>query len=293
MMQSRYSLVRVGGNAVSIHSQDYGETMHPAIGPVAEAEALYVQQLKIVQRIQEHSGEFVIWDVGLGAAANALTILRATRHIPAHIRLISFDNTLEPLRFALSHATELGYFAGYEAEVALLASGQSHVRFQNEKQTVDWHVHVADFPTLLANFLAVKQEITAVELAPPHIILFDAFSPAKNPAMWTAPLFANLFRVLNPHRPCSLSTYSRSRMFRISLLLAGFFVGAGHPTGQKEETTVAANELSLIDEPLGVKWLERAQISTSAEPLWEPVYRQAPLTAETFAKLRQHPQFQA
>ena len=73
-------------------------------------------------------------------------------------------------------------------------------------------------------------------------------SPAANPAMWTQPLFSNLFQLLAPDRPCSLPTYSRSTMLRASLLLAGFYVGAGHATGEKEETTIAANTLELVDE---------------------------------------------
>jgi hypothetical protein len=121
--------------------------------------------------------------------------------------------------------------------------------------------------------------------------LFDAFSPAKNPAMWTAPLFANLFRHLDPARPCALPTYSRSTMLRVSLLLAGFFVGAGHATGEKEETTIAANTRDLISEPLDKKWLQRVRNSTSAEPMWEPIYRQAPLSEDSWEKLQRHPQF--
>ena len=90
------------------------ETFHPVVGPVAEAEALYVNQLKLRERLKNHAGEFVIWDVGLGAAANSLTVLRATRDIISQIRLVSFDHTIEPLKFALQHAAELGYFGGYE-----------------------------------------------------------------------------------------------------------------------------------------------------------------------------------
>jgi hypothetical protein len=127
----------------------------------------------------------------------------------------------------------------------------------------------------------------------PHAILFDAFSPAKNPAMWTGPLFANLFQLLDPQRPCALPTYSRSTMLRVTLLLAGFFVGVGYASGEKEETTIAANSLNLIAEPLNIKWLERARISYSAEPMWEPVYRQAPLSPASWEKLQAHPQFRA
>jgi tRNA U34 5-methylaminomethyl-2-thiouridine-forming methyltransferase MnmC len=145
-------------------------------------------------------------------------------------------------------------------------------------------VHVADFPGLLAIPLAQT-------FPKPHAILFDAFSPAKNPTMWTAPLFSSLFALLDPKRPCGLPTYSRSTMLRTTLLLAGFFVGVGHATGEKEQTTIAANCLELIEEPLDRRWLERAHRSHSAEPMWEPVYRQAPLTPQTFQKLQQHPQF--
>ncbi len=109
--------------------------------------------------------------------------------------------------------------------------------------------------------------------------------------MWTLPVFENLFRALDPQRPCALTTYSRSTMLRVTLLLAGFFVGAGHATGMKEETTIAANDLSLLAEPLGQRWLERALRSDSAQPLREPVYSRAKLLPTTLDKLRVHPQF--
>ena len=125
----------------------------------------------------------------------------------------------------------------------------------------------------------------------PHAILFDPFSPAKNPSMWTQGLFANLFCLLDSQRPCALATYARSTMLRVELLLAGFYVGSGQAVGQKEETTIAANTLDLIEQPLEGRWLQRARKSRSAEPLWEPLYRQAPLTHETWQRLRAHPQF--
>jgi hypothetical protein len=145
-------------------------------------------------------------------------------------------------------------------------------------------LHLADFPSLVGSDDASR-------LPKPHAIMFDAFSPAKNPAMWTKPLFTNLFALLDPTRPCALPTYSRSTMLRVTLLLAGFFVGVGHATGEKEETTIAANSLELITEPLDRKWLQRARRSTSAEPLATPIYRQAPLSSDTWEQLQQHPQF--
>ena len=280
---ARYRLVQLANGVFSVRSVAEDETFHPVIGPVAEAEALYVRQLRLAERLQAHQGEFVVWDVGLGAAANVLSVLRHARGLATPLRMVSFDHTLEPLEFALHHASALGYFGGYEEPVrALLA--HRRVAFGNPAQPVEWEAHVADFPTLLAL-------PAARSLPKPHAILFDAYSPAANPAMWTLPLFADLHRLLDPQRPCALATYSRSTILRVSLLLAGFYVGAGHATGEKEETTLAANTLALLAEPLDRRWLGRARRSTSAEPLTQPVYRQARLSPENWDRLQQHPQF--
>ena len=286
---SGYQLVRLNNGICSVRSLADAETFHPVVGPVAEAEALYVNQLKLRERLQNHTGEFVIWDVGLGAAANALTVLRATRDLACQIRLVSFDHTIEPLEFALKHATDLGYFGGYENHLQQFIR-ESRVTFQDGQQSVNWEFHHGDFPTWLANSkLKTKNSKFS---PPPHAILFDAYSPARNPAMWTLPLFTNLFQQLNPQRPCALPTYSRSTILRVTLLLAGFFVGVGHATGLKEETTIAANTLDLIANPLNARWLERARRSHSAEPLHEPVYTRQPLSLVTAEGLRRHPQFQ-
>jgi hypothetical protein len=309
-----YKLVQLASGARGIHSLADGETMHPVTGPDAESVVLYVNQLRLAQRIREFGGEFVIWDVGLGGAANALAVLRATRHLNRAIRLISFDHTLEPLRFALHHAEALGYFDGYESQTQTLLE-RHRVRFQDAEHRVEWELQPGDFPGLLARLRAAAPARSAegpqcaagflpagetewnsadgIESLPaPHAILFDPFSPAKNPAMWTLPMFENLFRLLDPARACALATYSRSTMTRATLLLSGFHVAAGRASGAKEETTIAGNTPELIGEPLDRKWLERARRSHSAEPLREPFYRQAPLGPATWEALQRHPQFQ-
>jgi hypothetical protein len=306
---SGYQLVRLNNGICSVRSLADAETFHPVVGPVAEAEALYVNQLRLRERLQNHAGEFVIWDVGLGAAANSLTVLRATRDPACRIRLVSFDHTLEPLKFALKHAADLGYFDGYENHLKEFLR-EHRIVFQDGSQSVNWEFHLGDFPALISRrsrgdeALISNQEtktknqsepphVGSYKFPPPHAILFDAYSPARNPAMWTLPLFTNLFQHLDPQRPCAMPTYSRSTILRVTLLLAGFFVGVGHATGEKEETTIAANDLSLIAEPLDRRWLDRARRSHSAEPMVEPVYRIASLSPESWERLQAHPQFRS
>ncbi len=285
-MPGDYQLATLANGGKTLFSASYGEKMHPGLGPAAEAELLYVRQLQICERLKNNSGEFVIWDIGLGGAANATAVLRATKEIPGTLRLLSFDNTAEPLAFALKNANALKYLDGYEEQIEKLLRWPC-IEFQNGVSSVHWEFYVEDFPA----WLSVREQRPKKLEPSPHAIFYDAFSPAKNPAMWTLPVFENLFRALDSARPCALTTYSRSTLLRATLLLAGFFVGAGGATGMKEETTVAANDLGLIAAPLGQRWLERALRSDSAEPLREPVYTRAKLSSATIEKLRQHPQF--
>ncbi|MFO1477725.1 MAG: MnmC family methyltransferase [Verrucomicrobiota bacterium] len=285
MPDPAYKLVSLKGGVHAVYSLADAEAFHPAIGPAAEAEELYVRQLRLVDRVAAATGDFVIWDVGLGAAANAVTALRIlSREIPSNrtLRVVSFDHTTAAAEFALAHAGRLPYLAGYEAAVGeLVRTGTAH--WQTGSVEVAWTFKPGDFPELIQS--------APSRLPPPHAILFDPHSPAKNPAMWTAGLFENLHRCLDPARPCALATFTRSTLARVAMLLGGFFVGAGHPSGLKEETTVAANRLDLLEEPLNARWLERALRSGSAEPMRTPVYRQSPLTAETAAQLKSHRQF--
>jgi hypothetical protein len=287
-MSGDYQLATLANGGRTLFSASYGEKMHPGLGPAAEAELLYVRQLQICERLKKTCGEFVVWDIGLGGAANAIALLRATRPISGQLRIISFDNTSEPLEFALNHANELDYPVGHENRMAALLRDR-RAEFQDGSLKVVWEFYLGGFPELLTN---LKLKTENLKLPAPHAIFFDAFSPAKNPAMWTLPVFENLFQALDPNRPCALTTYSRSTMVRATLLLAGFFVGIGHATGMKEETTIAANDLSLIAEPLNARWLERAARSDSAEPLRTPVYSRAKTSSASLEKLRAHPQFQ-
>lgn len=297
-MSGDYRMVELANGEKTLFSASFGEKMHPGLGPAAEADLLYVRQLGIGERLAAPGGGLVVWDVGLGGAANAIALLRATRDRAGRLRVVSFDNTAEPLAFALRNAAELGYLAGYENHLAALLKN-GFTEFENGKLTVKWEFQLGDFPEWLerrspTRFVAQARRVPAgAETSAPEAIFYDAFSPAKNPAMWTLPVFENLFRALDPDRPCALATYSRSTMIRATLLLAGFFVGVGHAAGMKEETTIAANRLELIAEPLGMRWLMRAQRSGSAEPLERPVYAPAALAPATRERLGRHPQFQS
>ena len=279
---SPYELVRLSNGIASIRCPDYGETFHPGAGPAEEARSLYVEQIDLAARVSVPDREFVLWDVGTGAAANVMGALQATCDRPGALRIVSFDQTLGALQFAVRHAEELGYFGTFTEPARAIADGSPTVSFRTDGGlAVNWIMHLDDFPTLMQH----------ARFPAPDAIVYDPFSPARNPEMWTLSLFKSLRAHLDPGRDCTLATYSRSTFVRAALLLAGFHVGFGAAVTGKEETTLAATNPSMVGHLLDAAWLDRARRSHSAEPLTHATYRQAPLMEATWEQLRDHPQF--
>jgi len=275
-----FEIVTLKSGERSIRSVLHGETMHVGTGPRSEALALHIDQPQILRRLREwdSTAPFVIWDVGLGPAGNALTLLEALRGAECPVQIHSFEISTAILTFALQHAPELGYLAGWEDAVGELlrcgvATPLPHVR---------WHLHLGDFreSTLLA--------------PPPASIFHDPYSPAKNPEMWSQETFRRMRARTDEAGapPCLLTNYTRSTAIRVTLALAGWFVGTGVPTGEKTETTIAASRMELLEQPLGHDWLKRVRGSTNAAPFRDDLYAPGPITAADLKALESLPQFE-
>jgi hypothetical protein len=117
---------------------------------------------------------------------------------------------------------------------------------------VAWRIDLGDF----------RRRVADAPGPPPRAVLFDPYSPAANPGMWTREVFRAIRE--RADEDCTLTTYSRSTVTRARLMLAGWCVGRGAATGAKTETTVAATRLEQLREPLRPDWLARVRRSTAA-----------------------------
>jgi tRNA U34 5-methylaminomethyl-2-thiouridine-forming methyltransferase MnmC len=249
---------------MAVHDSRTGETMHPGLGPWQEAQQLYVEGSQLALRLREPAPRkagpaLTVFDVGLGAAANALAALAcreallagaaAARQVrPLH--LVSFEQDLEPLRFAIAHAAQLGYPSGREAPLqALLDRGRV------EAPGVTWELRLGDLVRLIAE-----------EPCRADVIFFDPFSPKANPEPWSLPVLEGLHGCRRPGGDTVLVTYSSAFSTRAALLLAGFYVGEGPRLGGRQ-TTAAATRFSLLAAPLDPGWLRRWRREREPWPL--------------------------
>jgi len=281
-----FELVTLKTGVISLRALDNKETFHPVTGPKVEASILHVQQQRLVERSLElaktsnGSGKFVIWDVGLGAAANVLTAIEAIENQEnnaATIEIHSFDKSTAPLEFAIAHSRELGYLEAHHDKLNRLVAER---RIQITPR-LTWILHLGDF----------QETVMDITLPAPHAIIYDPYSPVGNSEMWSLAHFTRLRSRLDPEVPCLFTNYTRSTAVRVTLLLAGFHVGIGSEVGEKAETSVASNDLRMIQRPLERSWLERVRISKNSAPMTGP-YSLAPISEEDFERLKKCPQFQ-
>jgi queuine tRNA-ribosyltransferase len=244
------------GYASVVHRPS-GEIMHAGLDPAAEAQALYIDQSRLADRLREPRAEpLVVWDVGLGAAHNAMAVLHCCDAIGMRrpLQLVSFERDLGSLRLALRNAPRFPHLHRTGPN-DILRSGEWH----SPDSPVVWTLLEGDFRARLS------------EARTPDVIFYDPFSAKTDPEMWTLECFDGVFAACGEH-DTELFTYSASTSVRAALLAAGFIVGRGVGTGAKPETTLAMTPPAALRSVargrvlLGAEWLQRWRRSHARVP---------------------------
>ncbi|MBI4979900.1 MAG: tRNA guanosine(34) transglycosylase Tgt [Spirochaetes bacterium] len=270
----------------SIRQISSGEVMHSVSRPEDEANRLYIEQSALASRLIRHADdekELVIWDVGLGAASNAMaalfcfekSLVENSTDAVRPLRIVSFERDLDPLTLAAKDAGRFPHLR-HGAPGKLLSAG----RWVHASGLLRWELLKGDF-------------LDHLESAPvPDIIFFDPFSAKTDTGLWTSAVFSRIFRHCGT-ATTELYTYSASTAVRASMLAAGFFVAKGVATGPKQSTTIAFTQQSgAAAHPahpmlLGAEWLGRWGRSDSQFP--------KDISADAHAdfkkRIESHPQF--
>lgn len=273
----------------SIRQVSSGEIMHSVNRPSDEADRLYIGQSHLASRLIRPAAasvvedDLVIWDVGLGAASNAMAVLQCFENVFSkeggsalrHLHLESFECDLDPLRLAAKDPVRFPHLR-HSAPFRILEHGQ----WEHISGLFSWKLHQGDFLDLCES------------ARPPDLIFYDPFSCATNATLWTTETFS---RILSCCRPTSaeLFTYSASTAVRVALLNAGFYVAAGVGMGPKADTTLAFSQAggaaahASAPRLLGQEWLERWRRSESQFPRGVTPEERAQIAK----RIETHPQF--
>jgi queuine tRNA-ribosyltransferase len=268
-----YSIHRAWEGFASIRQISSGEIMHSRTDPIREARELYVEQSRLAERLQSES--LILWDVGLGAAANAMAAIECYEQSSSTqpFRIISFENDLNSLRLALANPQNFPYLR-VDAANAIVSDGEWRDR------GLRWNLCRGDFLERMN------------QAPPPDVIFYDMFSTKTSAELWTVGAFRKLFAAC-AGKAVELFTYTCSTANRAALLAAGFFVARGRNAGDKTETTIAFTPAALDlarkekRDLLFRDWLAKWERSAAKFPTDIPPNEQS-----TFEKIiRGHEQF--
>jgi tRNA U34 5-methylaminomethyl-2-thiouridine-forming methyltransferase MnmC len=202
-----YDEVITEDGSVTFFSHQFGEACHSTSGAHAETLLHYIEGCHIREKAQKES--LTILEVGFGLGMGLLTTYEETKNLPAKIFFLSLE--IDPELVKWFHETY-----------------QAHPLFHDPK--FSFHVIVGDARKKLPEYLS-QNPVTW------NAIYQDAFSPKKNPVLWTREWFTLLREHSAPD--VLLSTYSASSSIRKSLAEAEWKLYPGEKFGPKRTSTRA------------------------------------------------------
>lgn len=208
-------LITTADGSVSLYVPALDETYHSTYGALGESEHIFIQ----TALRQHHSKRLTVFEVGFGTGLNALLTWRETQNRDVQVDYWTVE------RYPLT-----------PDEVGMLT-----YPLDREEQAVFAQLHTSPadtWVTVSPSFRINKQLVDFTQWSMPpqsvDIIYFDAFSPDKQPEMWTEQRFAMLYDACRPG--AILATYCAKGVLRRRMQAVGFSVERlpDSPNGKRE-----------------------------------------------------------
>jgi tRNA U34 5-methylaminomethyl-2-thiouridine-forming methyltransferase MnmC len=213
IMNSELRITSDGSHTLFVPAID--ECYHSSHGAIQESRHIFIEAgLK-----QCLKSEIKVLEIGFGTGLNAfLTLIEAERN-QKNIHYTS----LELFPVEIETALQLNYANEYSKEFR---------KYFELLQTSSWNTNVQISPNF--SLEKIEADFTTFELSDKYdVIYFDAFSPEKQPEMWSQEQFEKIARQCNPD--AILTTYCAKGIVRRAMQAAGFLMERlPGPPGKRE-----------------------------------------------------------
>jgi len=209
-------LVITNDGSHSIFNAEINECYHSKHGAIVEAEHVFIKN----GLLAENKKRFNILEVGFGTGLNAL--LTAQKAKQKNIAVNYYGIELYPV--SIANYTQLNF-------CELIGADNSELIKLHE---CNWETEnkIHDFFKLTKNKIALENYTSDAKF---DIIYFDAFSPEKQPQLWTAEIFKNMRHLLKEDG--FLVTYCAKGVVKRTMKEVGFeIVVLDGPPGKRQMT---------------------------------------------------------
>lgn len=238
-LPSGHSLVETEDGSFTLFSEAFGEACHSTSGAKSETVLHYINGCKISERVELHD-PFTILEVGFGLGIGFLTTYEM---LPKNKKwkFISLELDRDLLNWFMENYREHEFLKKLTWDKNILKA---------HNDSIELTIIQGDARVSLPEYLSENPVRW-------HAVYQDAFSPKRNPALWTKEWFALLKDY--SHEDVILSTYSASTSIRKSLHETGWKVLKGEKFGPKRTSTRAT--LCGETDPEILLQMERSPVS--------------------------------
>lgn len=222
----KHKWVETADGSLTLFSEEFQEACHSTTGAKTETLLHYIKGCKIEERLESHS-PFTILEVGFGLGLGfetTLEVLKETKH-PWHFISLELDRDL------------IEWWREKHPRLAWISENVCEMVDLNCRLTIV----VGDARKVLPTYMDSRPDKF-------HAIYQDAFSPRRNPTLWTKEWFS--FLKMHSASDVLLSTYSSSSSIRKSLVESGWKLTRGEKFGPKRTSTRASLTGSTDEEIL-------------------------------------------
>ena len=222
-MSDLYSLVKTGDGSSTLRANEFGEAMHTDAGAYEES---VVKHVRACGRIISGTNPLAVLDVGFGIGYNLCALLTEWSHLdlkpPLSIISLEKDRSVAECFDSLHFSDERDEWFSV-VKKAFLEENLEGLGFSISMMFGDARKSVQS--------LAEQHRLF-------DVVFQDAFSPGKNPELWSLDYFRIIRRIMNDDG--ILTTYSAAPQVRRAMAEAGLRIAKGISTGRKKEGTIAS-----------------------------------------------------
>lgn len=225
-----YELVSTQDGSYTLHSEYFNESCHSLSGAVEETLFNYINGCELPDKLNQNELSIFETGFGLGIGYKTTTEFLETSSFEGKLTFVSTELDSELVNFAKTN-TELSQSSNYPKFKELAFNNSPVPHFKASKNGHILIILIGDArkttPVALDRGLLPKF----------HAIYQDAFSPKRNPFLWTVEWFETLKSISD--KTVVLSTYSSSNSIRKSMIESEWLVQNRKGFGTKRTCTRA------------------------------------------------------
>jgi uncharacterized protein len=241
--------IKTEDNSFTFYSPQYKENYHSIAGAASEAENKFIIPSKLEEKICQNRS-IKLLDIGFGLGYNAVSAIKTSLKLNGKLSITSLEKDNNTLNMGIS------LFHKETLENKIITSLQKDLVWSDNNNLIKLIIGDA------------RKALCKNNTTPYDIIFLDAFSPQKNPEMWSYDFLKILYENISDDG--ILITYSSAFPIRGALIRCGFHIGTTVPFGRKKGGTVASKKGHNIEIPLDEKDLNIITKSTAGAPYRDP-----------------------